>query len=76
MNNRVIYAPGTQQNHETLIQAGVYGMALPREYGGLNFAVIPYVMAAEIVSRADAGFANTWVYKIVLKPLMNLPMKI
>lgn len=60
VNNRVIYAPGTQQNHETLIQAGVYGMALPREYGGLNFAVIPYVMAAEIVSRADAGFANIW----------------
>ncbi|MDR2823711.1 MAG: acyl-CoA dehydrogenase family protein [Prevotellaceae bacterium] len=59
-NNRVIYASGTQQNHDALRQAGLYGMALPRRYGGLNFSMIPYVMAAELVSRADAGFANIW----------------
>lgn len=35
-------------------------MSLPRKYGGLNFPMVPYVMAAEIVSRADAGFANIW----------------
>ena len=35
-------------------------MSLPRQYGGLNFSMVPYVMAAEIVSRADAGFANIW----------------
>ncbi len=60
VNNRVVYARGTQQNHETLAQAGLYGMSLPRKYGGLNFSMIPYVMAAELVSRADAGFANIW----------------
>ncbi len=60
VNNRVVYASGTQKNHDTLAQAGLYGMALPRQYGGLNFSMIPYVMAAEIVSRADAGFANIW----------------
>nr|WP_203583469.1 acyl-CoA dehydrogenase family protein [Paludibacter sp. 221] len=60
VNNRVVYAPGTQQNHETLAQAGLYGMSLPRQYGGMNFSMIPYVMAAELVSRADAGFANIW----------------
>ncbi len=60
VNNRVVYAPGTQQNHQTLAQAGLYGMSLPRRYGGLNFSMIPYVMAAELVSRADAGFANIW----------------
>ncbi|MDR1349114.1 MAG: acyl-CoA dehydrogenase family protein [Prevotellaceae bacterium] len=59
-NNRVIYAEGTRQNHEALQKAGVYGISLPREYGGLNFAMVPYVMAAELVSRADAGFANIW----------------
>ncbi len=59
-NGRVTYAPGTQQNQETLTQAGLYGMYLPREYGGLNFSMVPYVMAAEIVARADAGFANIW----------------
>ncbi|MDR1698643.1 MAG: acyl-CoA dehydrogenase family protein [Prevotellaceae bacterium] len=60
VNNRVIYARGTQQNHDSLAQAGLYGMSLRRQYGGLNFSMIPYVMAAEIVSRADAGFANIW----------------
>ena len=60
LNNRVQYARGTQENHEALAQAGLYGMALPRQYGGLNFAMIPYVMGGEMVSRADAGFANIW----------------
>jgi alkylation response protein AidB-like acyl-CoA dehydrogenase len=60
VNNRVVYAPGTQQNHEVLTQASLYGIGLPRQYGGLNFSMVPYVMAAEMVSRADAGFANIW----------------
>lgn len=59
-NNRVIYARGTQENHDTLAKAGLYGMALPRQYGGLNFSLIPYIMGGEMVSRADAGFANIW----------------
>jgi alkylation response protein AidB-like acyl-CoA dehydrogenase len=60
VNNEVVYAPGTQQNHDALAQAGLYGMSLPRKYDGLNFSMVPYVMAAELVSRADAGFANIW----------------
>jgi alkylation response protein AidB-like acyl-CoA dehydrogenase len=60
INNRVQYARGTQENHEALAQAGLYGMSLPRKYGGLNFPIIPYVMGGEMVSRADAGFANIW----------------
>lgn len=60
VNNRVIYARGTAENHEALTQAGLIGMSLPREYDGLNFPIVPYVMAAELVSRADAGFANIW----------------
>lgn len=60
INNEVIYARGTQENHDVLTKAGLIGMSLPRKYGGLNFPIVPYVMAAEIVSRADAGFANIW----------------
>ena len=60
VNNRVVYARGTQENHEALTNAGVYGISLPRQYGGLNFPMVPYVMTGEIVSRADAGFANIW----------------
>ncbi|MDD3320023.1 MAG: Acyl-CoA dehydrogenase C-terminal domain-containing protein [Paludibacter sp.] len=59
-NSRVIYARGTQENHEALMQAGVYGITLPRQYGGLNFPFIAYVMSGEMVARADAGFANIW----------------
>ena len=59
-DNTIVYAKGTQRNHEALRDAGLYGMSLPRQYGGLNFSYVPYVMAAEIVSRGDCGFANIW----------------
>lgn len=60
VEGRVHYARGTQENHEALTKAGVIGMNFPRKYDGLNFPMVPYVMAAELVSRADAGFANIW----------------
>jgi 3-(methylthio)propanoyl-CoA dehydrogenase len=60
IDNAVHYARGTKENLEILNQAGLIGMSLPRIYGGLNFPVTPYVIAAEMVSRADAGFANIW----------------
>lgn len=59
-DSAIVYAKGTQKNHEALKNAGLYGMSLPRQYGGLNFSYVPYVMAAEIVSRGDCGFANIW----------------
>jgi len=60
VDGHVQYARGTHENHEALTRAGVIGMNFPRKYDGLNFPMIPYVMAAELVSRADAGFANIW----------------
>ncbi len=60
VDNHVVYAKGTQENIDAIVQAKLFGMSLPRKYGGLNFSMVPYVMAAEIVSRADAGFANIW----------------
>lgn len=60
VNNEVVYAKGTQQNLDALVKAGLMGITLPRTYGGLNFSIIPYIMAADIVSRADAGFVNIW----------------
>ena len=59
-NGRVTYAPGTQENLELCKKAGLMGMAMPRRLGGLNFPITPYIMAADIVSRADAGFENLW----------------
>jgi alkylation response protein AidB-like acyl-CoA dehydrogenase len=59
-NNEVVYAKGTTADYKALYEAGLIGMSLPRKYGGLNFPLLPYVMAAEMVARADAGFANIW----------------
>lgn len=59
-NNEVVYAKGTTEDYKALYDAGLIGMSLPRKYGGLNFPLLPYVMAAEMVARADAGFANIW----------------
>ena len=59
-NGRVIYADGTAKNLEACRKAGLMGMAMPRRFGGLNFPITPYIMAADIVSRADAGFENLW----------------
>ncbi|HPR33168.1 MAG TPA: Acyl-CoA dehydrogenase C-terminal domain-containing protein [Prolixibacteraceae bacterium] len=60
IDGHVQYARGTQENLDALIKAGLMGITLPREYGGLNFSIVPYIMAADMVSRADAGFVNIW----------------
>jgi len=60
INGHVKYARGTQENYDALVKAGMIGMSLPRKYSGLNLPIVPYIMAAEIVSRADGSFANIW----------------
>ena len=59
-DGRVTYAKGTQENLKAVTNAELMGISMPRRYGGLNFPIVPYVMAADIVSRADAGFGNLW----------------
>ncbi len=60
VDGRVVYAKGTQENLDALIKAGLMGISLPRRYNGLNFSLVPYIMAADLVSSADAGFVNIW----------------
>ncbi len=59
-DGRGIYADATKVNLDACRKAGLMGMAMPRRYGGLNFPITPYIMAADIVSRADTGFENLW----------------
>ncbi len=59
-NDHVIYAEGTQRNLEAITEAGLNGMTLPRKYDGLNFPLVCFVMANEMVARGDAGFENIW----------------
>lgn len=60
VDGHVVYAKGTQKNLDALVKAGLMGISLPRRYNGLNFSLVPYIMAADMVSRADAGFVNIW----------------
>ncbi len=59
-NGRVEYASGTLKNLDATRKAGLMGMSMPRRLGGLNFPITPYIMAADMVSRADGGFENLW----------------
>ena len=59
-DGRAHYADGTVANLEACRKAGLMGMSMPRRFGGLNFPITPYIMAADIVSRADTGFENLW----------------
>ena len=57
-NNRVIRPVGMDECLNILGQADLMGFTLPRKYGGLNFPNIIYIMATEMVSRADASLMN------------------
>lgn len=60
IDGHVRYASGTQQNIDIINQAGLNGISLPRKYNGLNFPITPFIMAAEVVARADASLQNIW----------------
>ena len=59
-NDRVIYASGTIENMKAVNAAGLSGLTLPRRFKGLNFPLLCFVMANEMVARADASFENIW----------------
>lgn len=60
VDGRMVYASKTYENIEATRQAGLWGISMPRRYGGLNLPITPYSMASEIVATADAGFQNIW----------------
>ena len=60
VDDHVEYASGTVENMKVVVDAGLSGMTLPRKYDGLNFPLICFVMANEMVARADASFENIW----------------
>ena len=60
VDDHVVYAEGTSKNLKAVVDAGLSGMTLPRRYDGLNFPLVCFVMANEMVARGDAGFENIW----------------
>ena len=59
-NKRMIYASKTFENLDVTRKAGLWGISMPRKYGGLNLPNITFSMLSEIISAADAGFQNIW----------------
>lgn len=59
-NGRMIYASKTFENIDATRKAGLWGLSMPRRYGGLNLPNAIFSMASEIIAAADAGFQNIW----------------
>lgn len=59
-NGRMIYAGKTFENLDATRKAGLWGLSMPRRYGGLNLPNAIFSMASEIIAAADAGFQNIW----------------
>ena len=59
-NGRMIYASKTFENIDATRKAGLWGVSMPRRYGGLNLPNLVFSMLSEVISAADAGFQNIW----------------
>ena len=56
----MIYASKTYENLDATRKAGLWGVSMPRRYGGLNLPNAVFSMLSEMISAADAGFQNIW----------------
>ncbi|MDD7317606.1 MAG: acyl-CoA dehydrogenase family protein [Prevotella sp.] len=59
-NKRMVYASKTFENIEATRKAGLWGISMPRKYGGLNLPNVTFSMLSEVIAAADAGFQNIW----------------
>lgn len=59
-NNRMVYASKTYENLDATRKAGLWGISMPRCFGGLNLPITVFSMLSEMVSAADSGFQNVW----------------
>ncbi len=68
-DGKVTYAKGTKESLDILSKAELMGMILPHEYGGLNFPTTVYMMAVELISRAEASLMNLFGLQDIAKTL-------
>lgn len=60
VDGRMVYASKTVENIDATCEAGLWGVSMPRKYGGLNLPNVVFSMLSEVISAADAGFQNIW----------------
>lgn len=60
VDGRMVYASKTVENIDATRKAGLWGVSMPRKYGGLNLPNVVFSMLSEVIAAADAGFQNIW----------------
>lgn len=60
VDGRMVYASKTYENIDATRKAGLWGVSMPRQYGGLNLPNVVFSMLSEVIAAADAGFQNVW----------------
>ena len=60
VDGRMVYASKTVENIDATCKAGLWGVSMPRKYGGLNLPNVVFSMLSEVIAAADAGFQNIW----------------
>lgn len=60
VDGRMVYASKSVENIDATRKAGLWGVSMPRQYGGLNLPNVVFSMLSEVIAAADAGFQNIW----------------
>jgi alkylation response protein AidB-like acyl-CoA dehydrogenase len=55
VDGEVVYPEPMQRAFKLLAEAGLMGLTLPREFGGMSFPSTAYTAVVEMISRADAS---------------------
>lgn len=74
-NGRMIYASKTYENLDATRKAGLWGISMPRRFGGLNVPNTVFSMLSEVIAAADAGFQNVWSLQSCIDTLYEFGSK-
>ena len=72
IDNRMHYASKTYENLDATRKAGLWGVSMPRQYGGLNLPNVVFSMLSEMISSADGGFQNIWSLQSCIDTLYGI----
>ena len=75
VDGRMQYASKTYENLDATRKAGLWGISMPRRFGGLNVPNIVFSMLSEVISAADAGFQNVWSLQSCIDTLYEFGSK-
>lgn len=75
VDGRMKYASKTYENLDVTRKAGLWGISMPRRFGGLNVPNTVFSMLSEVISAADAGFQNVWSLQSCIDTLYEFGSK-